>query len=123
MKLTDAQEAKYEKAWENHLKFEAKLFEKALTCAREDVMSEKQEVEEKAETSLVVAIVALLGTSILSGFLFKLLMNLGAAKFVLILLAVVGIGTLVYGVKLLFNYGFERKEAIVEGEPDDEEEA
>ena len=34
-----------------------------------------------------------------------------------------GIGTLIYGVKLLFNYGFERKEEVVEGEPDDDEEA
>jgi hypothetical protein len=49
-------------------------------------------------------------------------MNLGAAKVVLILLAIVGIGTLIYGVKLLFNYGFERKEEFVEGEPIDEEE-
>ncbi|MBQ1344438.1 hypothetical protein IIY59_01780 [Candidatus Saccharibacteria bacterium] len=115
MKLTNEQAAKYEQAWLNHLKLEREL-------AREDIMGEKQEIEEKAEVSLVVAIVALLGTSILSGFLFKLLMNLGAAKVVLILLAIVGIGTLIYGVKLLFNYGFERKEEVVEGEPIDEEE-
>ena len=116
MKLTNEQAAKYEQAWLEHLRFEREL-------AREDIMGEKQEIEEKAETSLVVAIFALLGTSVLSGFLFKLMLNLGAAKFILILLAVVGIGTLIYGVKLLFNYGFERKEVIVEGKPDDEEEA
>jgi hypothetical protein len=116
MKLTNEQVAKYEQAWLDHLKFEREL-------AREDIMGEKQEIEEKAEASLVVAIVALLGTSVLSGFLFKILLNLGAAKVVLILLAMVGIGTLIYGVKLLFNYGFERKEEVVEGEPDDDEEA
>ena len=52
------------------------------------------------------------------------MLNLGAAKFILLLLAVVGIGALVFSVRLIIRNGFsfEKKEEVVEGEPIDEEE-
>ena len=46
------------------------------------------------------------------------------AKFILLLLAAVGIGALVFSVRLIIRNGFsfEKKEEVVEGEPIDDEE-
>lgn len=117
MKLTDKQVERYEKAWIEHLKLEKEL-------AYAEVAGEVKETEEKTESALSMSILALLGTAILSGFLFKLMLNLGAAKFILLLLAAVGIGALVFSVRLIIRNGFsfEKKEEVVEGEPIDEEE-
>ena len=120
MKLTNEQTAAFDKARLDYLN----LLDRLYDAKNAEIAEEKKEAEEKTESALFMSILALLGTAILSGFFFKVMLNLGAAKFILLLLAIVGVGALVLSVKQVLYFGFERKaeEEIVEGEPIDEEE-